>query len=363
MAGQDSPNPAERRSRDLQLTAAGVDGGRVLGRLTPRQLLRRILTAAAAVAIVALAIAELPGLHAVRARFTHANFGWIVIAVGMEVASIGCFALALQRAFKETLAPRGATALGTTAQGVNAVVPAGGTAGFVFAAVVLADAGFPVAATVGRLLALFLITSVLTNLVLVVAGGGGAAFGLLYAHGSLAASLVPAVIALALLIVLAWALVSPRRPRCSSTGVWPAQIHGPVGFARGAIGVTRDLVRGRDPWLAVGASGYVVCDLLALAAALAAVGWGGLGAGALILGYTLGQIGSLIPLPGATEGGLTGALVLYGAPLNLAIAGVLVYRTVAIGVPLVLAAFGAVRLRHGLEVTDAPDAERAAQAS
>ena len=127
MAGQDSPDGSEPRSSDLQLEAAGVDRRRVLGRLTRRQLLRRIVTTAGVVAIVALAIADLPGLHAVRARFTHANPGWIVIAVVMEAASIGCFTLALQRAFKETLAPRGAVSLGTTAQGVNAVVPAGGT--------------------------------------------------------------------------------------------------------------------------------------------------------------------------------------------------------------------------------------------
>jgi uncharacterized membrane protein YbhN (UPF0104 family) len=363
MAGQDSADASERRPPDLQLEAAGVDRGRVLGQLSRRQLLRRTATAAGAVAIVALAIAELPGLHAVRARFAHANPGWIVIAVVMEAASIGCFTLALQRAFKDTLAPCGAVSLGTTAQGVNAVVPAGGTAGYAFAAVILADAGCPVAPTVGRLVALFLISSVVTNLVLVVVGGGGASFGLLGAHASLAASLVPAVIAIALLIVLARASRSAVRAGPSPAGLRPARARGPLSVLHEAIGVGGELVRAHDPWLAVGAAGYVVCDLLALAAVLVALGWGGLGAGTVILGYTLGQIGSVIPLPGATEGGLAGALALFGAPLNLAIAGVLVYRTVAIGVPLVLAAFGAVHLRHGLEVTDAQDAAWAAHAS
>ena len=363
MAGQDLPDGSEPRSPDLQLEAAGVDRRRVLGRLTRRHVLRRIATTAGLVAIVALAVAELPGLHAVRARFTHANPGWIVIAVVMEAASIGCFTLALQRAFKETLAPRGAVSLGTTAQGVNAVVPAGGTAGFGFAAVILADAGFPVAPTVGRLVALFLITSVLTNLVLVIIGGGGTGIGVLGAHASLAAALVPALIALALLHGLTHALNSPRRASHTTSGPWRVRARRHLSFLREAIAVTGDLVRGRDPWLAVGAIGYVVCDLLALAASLAALGWGGLGAGTLILGYTLGQIGSVIPLPGTTEGGLAGALALYGAPLNLAIAAVLVYRTVAIAVPLVLGAWGAVHLRRGLETTGAPDTPCPAHAS
>ncbi len=363
MAGQDLPDGSEPRSPDLQLEAAGIDRRRVLGQLTRRQLLRRIATAVGVVAIVALAIAELPDLHAVRARFTHANPDWIVIAVVMEAASVGCFTLALQRAFKETLAPRGAVSLGTTAQGVNAVVPAGGTAGFAFAAVILADAGFPVALTVGRLVALFLITSVLTNLVLVIIGGGGTGIGVLGAHASLAASLVPTLIALALLLALIRALNSPRRAGHAPSWRWHARARRHLSFLREAIAVTGDLAHGRDPWLAAGASGYVVCDLLALAASLSALGWGGLGAGTVVLGYTLGQIGSVIPLPGTTEGGLAGALALFGAPLNLAIAAVLVYRTVAIAVPLVLGAWGAFHLRHGLEVTGAVDTPCPAPAS
>lgn len=83
----------------------------------------------------------------------------------------------------------------------------------------------------------------------------------------------------------------------------------------------------------------------------------------VIVGGTLGQIGSVIPLPGTTEGGLAGALALHGAPVNLAIAAVLVYRTVAIAVPLVLGAWGAFHLRHGLEVTGSVDTRCPAHAS
>ena len=353
MAEPDSPEPSEPRPPDAQLQAAGVDRAEVMSRLTPGQLSRRVATAAGVVAVIALAIIELPGLHDVRSRFTHADPGWIVAAVVMEALSIACFVLALQRTFAGRLRPRGAIAVGTTAQGVNAVVPAGGTAGLAFAAVILADGGFPVTFTVGRLIALFLITSVLTNLVLIIVGGGGAAFGLLPAHASLAASVVPAVLALALLLVFAFALKSSRhedgRRRI-------ARARRPLGFLREATSVSGELLHGRDPWLAVGAFGYVVCDLIALAAALAALGWGGLGLGTVILGYTLGQVGSVIPLPGTTEGGLVGALALYGAPLSLAIPAVLVYRTVAVAVPLLMAAVGAAQLRDGLNVSDVPDA-------
>ena len=172
MAEPDSPEPSEPRPRDAQLQAAGVDRAEVMSRLTPGQLTRRVAMAAGVVAVIALAIIELPGLQDVRSRFTHADLGWIVAAAVMEALSIACFVLALQRTFAGRLRPRGAIAVGTTAQGVNAVVPAGGTAGLAFAAVILADGGFPVTFTVGRLIALFLITSVLTNLVLIIVGGG-----------------------------------------------------------------------------------------------------------------------------------------------------------------------------------------------
>jgi uncharacterized membrane protein YbhN (UPF0104 family) len=356
MAEPDSPEPSEPRPRDAQLQAAGVDRAEVMSRLTPGQLTRRVAMAAGVVAVIALAIIELPGLQDVRSRFTHADLGWIVAAAVMEALSIACFVLALQRTFAGRLRPRGAIAVGTTAQGVNAVVPAGGTAGLAFAAVILADGGFPVTFTVGRLIALFLITSVLSNLVLIIVGGGGAAFGLLSADASLAASVVPAVLALALLVVFTFALKSSRHEDGPPPGRLTARARRPIGFLREATSASGELLHGRDPWLAVGAFGYVVCDLIALAAALAALGWGGLGLGTVILGYTLGQIGSVIPLPGTTEGGLVGALALYGAPLSLAIPAVLVYRTVAVAVPLLMAAVGAAQLRHGLDVSDVPDA-------
>jgi uncharacterized membrane protein YbhN (UPF0104 family) len=355
MGGLDSPEPAERQPLDAQLKAAGVDRARLLSGLTRRQLLRRAAMAIGVVTVVVLAIAELPELHAVRARLSQAHPGWIAASAVMEAASVACFALALQRTFKDRLGPHGAISLGTTSQGVNAVVPAGGTAGFAFAALILVDAGFPVASTVARLIALFLITAVVTNLLLIIVGGAGAASGVLTAHASLGSLVVPAVLAMALLAAFTIALKPARRSRPRTgpprTRAWPR-----VRFLREAIGQSGELLSGRDPWLVVGALGYVVFDLLALAAALAALGWGGLGAGTVILGYTLGQFGSVIPLPGTTEGGLAGALVLYGAPLSLAVPAVLVYRTIAIAVPLLLAAVGALQLRHGLEVTGASDA-------
>ena len=69
--------------------------------------------------------------------------------------------------------------------------------------------------------------------------------------------------------------------------------------------------------------------------------------GVLLLAYPLGQLGGLIPLPGGlggTDGGLIGALVLYGTPLAAAAAAVLAYRVFQLGLPALLGAGALARL-------------------
>ena len=83
----------------------------------------------------------------------------------------------------------------------------------------------------------------------------------------------------------------------------------------------------------------------------------------LVFGYVVGQLGGLIPLPGGiggTDGGLIGALVLYGAPLSTAAAAVFTYRAFQLGVPAVLGTISFFGLRHTLaglpRPSDAPAA-------
>ncbi len=73
----------------------------------------------------------------------------------------------------------------------------------------------------------------------------------------------------------------------------------------------------------------------------------------------IGQLGGLVPLPGGIggiEGGLIGALALYGSPLALAIAAVLAYRLVQLGLPAVLGSVAFLQLRRTLSREGAPAA-------
>jgi uncharacterized protein (TIRG00374 family) len=67
----------------------------------------------------------------------------------------------------------------------------------------------------------------------------------------------------------------------------------------------------------------------------------------VLMGYLIGQLGGLLPLPGGLggiDGGLLGALVVYGLPAAAAAAAIVAYHLILFWLPLVLggAAFASV---------------------
>jgi uncharacterized membrane protein YbhN (UPF0104 family) len=143
--------------------------------------------------------------------------------------------------------------------------------------------------------------------------------------------------------------------------VLPRVVHDPHGEAGGRIqraaraarvhvidGIASalDLLRRRDPLVIAGSIGYLAFDIAALAVSFHALGSAALPVGTLVLAYTLGQAGAIVPLPGSTEGGLLGMFVLYGASLSTAAAAILVYRVVQLGVPALSGLVGMADLRH-----------------
>jgi uncharacterized protein (TIRG00374 family) len=79
--------------------------------------------------------------------------------------------------------------------------------------------------------------------------------------------------------------------------------------------------------------------------------------GVLVLGYLIGQLGNLIPVPGGiggTEAALIGIFALYGADLTQATAAVLIYRLFQLLIPAFLGAPAFVLLRRKLARADQP---------
>jgi hypothetical protein len=116
------------------------------------------------------------------------------------------------------------------------------------------------------------------------------------------------------------------------------------------VGDATGMLRRRDPRLLGGLIGYLAFDILVLSAAFAALG-SAPPIAVLGVAYLIGQLGNLVPLPGGiggVEGGLIGALVVYGVKAVPATAAVLLYRALQLWIPAGLGAIAFFQLHSML---------------
>jgi uncharacterized membrane protein YbhN (UPF0104 family) len=151
---------------------------------------------------------------------------------------------------------------------------------------------------------------------------------------------LPAVAAIAVLAVCLLLPVVARRQRGD-------------GRLRRAVDLSAHGVRATLPTLSrdgaatAGAVAWWAFDNAVLLAALYAFG-AHAGIAAVVMAYLVGMLANALPIPGglgAVDGGLLGALVLYGVPAAPAAAAVLVYRAIALWLPALIGAVFAARLR------------------
>ena len=116
------------------------------------------------------------------------------------------------------------------------------------------------------------------------------------------------------------------------------------------------LLRSHSLGVVVGSFAYMAFDIAGLGFGFAAVGPVP-AFGTLVLGYLIGQLGNLIPVPGgigATEGALVVVFALYGVKVADATAAVLLYRLFQLLVPALLGAPAFVMLRRRLMRANQP---------
>jgi uncharacterized protein (TIRG00374 family) len=126
------------------------------------------------------------------------------------------------------------------------------------------------------------------------------------------------------------------------------------------VGGTREAVqmlRSRNLIVIVGAVGYWAWDNAVLWAAFHAFGFSP-PLTVILLGYLIGQLGGLLPLPGGLggiDGGLIGTLIVYGIPAAPTAAAVLTYRVILFWLPLLAGAIAFISLRRGLNQPERPE--------
>ena len=110
------------------------------------------------------------------------------------------------------------------------------------------------------------------------------------------------------------------------------------------------ILRRRDWKVLVGAVGYWAFDNAVLWATFQAIDVD-VPLMVILLGYLIGQLGGLLPLPGGVggiDGGLIGTLIVFGAPAAATAGAVLIYRVILFWVPLLIGAVAFASLRRSL---------------
>jgi uncharacterized protein (TIRG00374 family) len=331
--------------------------------LHPRHLAIRVLEIGTIIALVALAISAFPGLDEVRRRLEGVAPGWIAALAIAEVGSCMGYLLVFRSTFCPQMSWGLSYDIAMAELAANSLLPAGGAGGLALGAWALRQAGMPTGHIGRRTVAFFVVTSA-ANFFAVVLVGIAVFVGVVAGSGSWLLTLVPALItALGVLLVA----LSPRLLRAlgaRGTGADPDRRRGRARRAlrswlkAAADGVDQAiaLLRSRSFGVVVGSFAYLAFDIAALGFGFAAVG-NVPAFGTLALGYLIGQLGNLVPLPGGiggTEGGLIGVFALYGVSVSDATAAVLIYRLFQLAVPALLGAPAFALLRRRLMQADHP---------
>jgi uncharacterized protein (TIRG00374 family) len=331
--------------------------------LSSRHLLVRVAQIAAVFVVVAIAIDALPGLDDVRARLQGADPVWIGAIVLAEVGSCAGYLLVFRATFCRQMPWGLSYDIAMAELAANSLLPAGGAGGLALGVWALRQAGMPTGHIARRTVAFFVVTSAANFFGLVVFGIGVFA-GIVPGRRSAVLTLVPALItALGIVLVaLAPRLLRAlgRRGTDADRASWEgrAMIAVRKGLTTVEDGLDQAiaLLRSHSFGVIVGSLAYMAFDIAALGFGFAAVGHAP-AVGTLVLGYLIGQLGNLIPVPGGiggTEGALIGMFALYGVNVSDATAAVLIYRLFQLAIPALLGAPAFVLLRRKLARADRP---------
>src|SRR4051794_8675214 len=319
-------------------------------RVDGRAIAKRAVFFVGVAVIAGVGLAALPGVGEVRDKLSSANPWWLVGVVACQFNSMMGFVRALWSAFDRNLPWRRAIVLGFAEQGANVLLPAGGTGGPAFGAYVLTRVGVPAEIAAQRHAALFLATSAVTFVALVVAGTLTAVGVLPRDDVALRWTVIPAAGA-AVVIVLAILFARSETPEEPGGGKLRVLFWRVRRFVHDGVRTTVELLRHGDKLLIAGSISYFAFDVASLACAFQAFGGGAPPVGIFVLAYALGHAGAFLPTPGGvggTEGGLIGMFVAYGTPLPLTAAAVLTYRVFQLGLPAIFGAFALLNVRHTL---------------
>jgi uncharacterized membrane protein YbhN (UPF0104 family) len=303
-------------SRSLQRSAPARESTRLTRRVVGAVLL--------ATATVTLLLA-VPPLRGVAHQISRMSLGWIGAALVLEIASCAAYVV-IFRLYFAAVPPGLARQLAWTEEASGALLPTGGLGALAIGGWLLRQAGMSTRRIVENSSALFFLTSGM-NVAALTVGGVMLASDAFGGHDTLILASVPIVLGVgSTCLTLALPVVLHRAPQRR----WPRWL---VDVCAGIEAARHSLVA--PNWRMLGAVGYLGFDIAALGALFAAAGHP-IPIDALVLGYVIGYLANMLPVPGGfgvLEGGLAGMLIAYGAPATQAAAAVVVYHAIAFWIP------------------------------
>jgi uncharacterized membrane protein YbhN (UPF0104 family) len=277
--------------------------------------------------IVGLLLA-VPGLKGVAQAVSHMKVQWVVVAVALEALSCASYVLAFLQVFNRAPFRVGAR-IALTEEAFGAAVSLGGVGSLAVGGWLMVERGAPPRRIAERSAVLFLYTSAI-NVITLILAGLGLFLGLPGPDNPLL-SIVPAAAgALALVLFL----LLPRYVDRLVSRLEPGRLHAFLTETAASVRDTKRLVF-RPDWRIAGAIGYLWFDIAVLFACFAAAGQTPPLAPA-VLAYQIGYLSNFIPVPGGIgvlDGSMIGMLVLYGVDGTVAAAATLVYHAISLWVP------------------------------
>jgi len=315
---------------DTTTTAQTPQPGPVDAAKARRSLRNGFITLALALALAVGLLVAVPGLSGVATTVSKMEAGWVAVAVVLEMLSCAGFVVAFLQVFERAPRRLGArVALSELAFG--SAVSIGGAGSLAVGAWLMVERGAPTRRVAERSAVLFLYTSAI-NVITLILAGLGLFLGLPGPDNPLL-SIVPAAIGVLVLVLF---LQLPRYVDRILRRVGPGRMYAFLSETAASVRDTKRLIFHPD-WRILGAIGYLWFDIAVLFACFAATGHT-LPLAPAVLAYQIGYLSNFIPVPGGIgvlDGSLIAMLVLYGLGGTEAAAATLVYHAISLWVPAI----------------------------
>ena len=328
---------------------------------TPRKLAVFCLFVVLAVVALYFFLPRLAGLEDTWHRIEEGDPLWLLMALLFTVGMFGGYVFLFHGIFDDAsrhLNWRESYQITMASLAATRVFSAGGAGGLVLQAWALRRAGLPARVVADRTVS-FIVVTYLVYTVTVAFTGIALYTGLLNGSEAFSVTLLPAFLAIAATVIgLSLGFVPPdlqRRLRgyCDEGGRFRRVVARLAQLPASASAGIRDAlhrVAHRDRSL-FGAIGYWAAQIAVLYASFRAFGEAP-AFGIVVMGFFVGMLGNLLPLPGGiggVDGGMIGAFAALGVDVDLAIVAVLVYRGFTFWLPTIPGVIAYLQLRRTVD--------------